>query len=115
MRKSKMVQITGRSLPSGGGDYTTPNPTAKDKFGAKVKQDAPDTTSEHQVIYSRTTGRPHEIQFGPLSGGLVPSNPFASEIQRSYLNAHPEKLGASKLAEFNRASRGMKLPKRVKK
>jgi len=41
--------------------------------------------------------------------------PFKSKSQAAYLNIHKEKLGAKKLAEFNKASKGKKLPKRVKK
>jgi hypothetical protein len=113
--KEKTVKIAGREYPAGVGDYTTPNPVAKDKFGAGVTQDDPDTTKEHQIIYSRTTGKPHEISFGPIGGGLVPANPFASEAQRAYLNIHKEKLGAKGLAEWNESSKGLKLPEHVKK
>lgn len=72
-------------------------------------------TSEHDKIQSRISRRPIEIEFGPLPSGFVPKNPFASAAQQGYLHAHPEKLGAAKLAEFDRASKGLKLPKRVKK
>ena len=41
--------------------------------------------------------------------------PFASKAQQGYLNAHPDKLGAARLAEFNAASKGLKLPKRAAK
>lgn len=41
--------------------------------------------------------------------------PFASKAQQGYLNAHSDKLGKAKLAEFNSASRGKKLPARAKK
>ena len=113
--KEKKVKISGRDYCAGVDDYTTPEPAAKDKFGAGVKQQKPDTTTEHQTIVSRTTGRTHEISFGPLPGSLVPKNPFASLAQAGYLHAHPEKLGAKKLAEFDSSSKGLKLPKRVKK
>jgi hypothetical protein len=82
-------------------------------------------TKEHDKIVSRLTGRTHEIQFGPLpstmeghtgsAGGLVPKNPFASAAQRGYLHANPEVLGAKKLAEFDAASKGQKVPYKVKK
>ncbi len=111
----KKVKIAGREYCAGVGDYTTANPAAKDKFGAGVKQKPLETTREHQTIYSRTTGRPHEISMGPHGGGLVPANPFASLAQAGYLHSHPEKLGAKKLAEFDAASKGKKLPARVKK
>lgn len=65
---------------------------------------------EHKTITSRTTGRKIEISFGPQPGGLVPSNPFASLAQAGYLHAHPEKLGKAKLAEFDAATKGKKLP-----
>jgi len=70
---------------------------------------------EHGLkITSRTTGRVVDVGFGPIGGGLVPKNPFASLAQAGYLHSHPEKLGAKKLAEFDRATKGKKLPKRVK-
>jgi hypothetical protein len=71
---------------------------------------------EHGLhVISRTTGKSVEIGFGPQGGGLVPKNPFASLAQEGYLHAHPEKLGKKKLAEFDAATKGMKLPKHVKK
>src|ERR1035437_7875322 len=82
-------------------------------------------TKEHDRVVSRLTGRTHEIQFGPLpstmeghegsSGGLVPKNPFASAAQRGYLHANPEVLGTAKLAEWDKASKGQKVPYKVKK
>lgn len=90
------------------------NDMPKDKFGAKAKQKPLEHTTEHQTIVSRTTGRKHEIKFGPQPGGLVPANPFASLAQAGYLHAHPEKLGKTKLAEFDAATKGKKLPKHVK-
>jgi len=69
---------------------------------------------EHDTIRSRTTGRKLEISMGPQPGGRVPKNPFASLAQEGYLHAHPEKLGAKKLAEFDAATKGKHLPKRVK-
>lgn len=70
--------------------------------------------SEHDTIRSRTTGRKLEISMGPQPGGRVPKNPFASLAQEGYLHAHPEKLGKEKLAEFDAATKGKHLPKRVK-
>lgn len=71
---------------------------------------------EHKLhVTSRTTGRRVEIGFGPQGGGLVPANPFASLAQEGYLHAHPEKLGKEKLAEFDKETKGMKLPEHVKK
>lgn len=78
-------------------------------------------TEEHDKIISRTTGRPIEIKFGPTGtgpegyGGLVPKNPFSSLAQAGYLHSHPEILGAARLKEFDRATKGKKLPKKVKK
>ena len=71
--------------------------------------------TEHGLkITSRTTGRVVDVGFGPQGNGLVPKNPFASLAQAGYLHSHPEKLGAQKLAEFDSATKGKKLPKRVK-
>lgn len=71
---------------------------------------------EHGLkITSRTNGKTVEIGFGPQGGGLVPKNPFASLAQEGFLHAHPEKLGKAKLAEFDNATRGKKLPYKVKK
>jgi hypothetical protein len=91
------------------------NDPAPDKFGAGAKQKHLEFTKEHQKIQSRTTGKMHEISFGPLPGGLVPANPFASLAQAGYLHAHPEKLGAETLAEFDKETKGKKLPYKVKK
>jgi hypothetical protein len=71
---------------------------------------------EHGLhISSRTRPGIVEVTFGPQGGGLVPANPFASLAQEGFLHSHPEKLGAKKLAEFDRATKGRSLPKRVKK
>jgi hypothetical protein len=91
------------------------NTMPKDKFGAKAKQEPLDHTTEHQVIVSRTTGRKHEIAFGPQSGGLVPSNPFASTSQQKYMYAHPSILGKKGLKEWSSKTDFSKLPKKVKK
>ena len=95
--------------------YLAPAPKAEDKFGAKVKQKPQDNYKEHQTIVSKTTGKKVEVSFGPLGGGLVPSNPFASIAQEGYLHAHPEKLGKAGLAEWDVATKGKKLPQHVKK
>jgi len=89
------------------------NEQAPDKFGADSKQMPLEHTSEHDTRTSRITGRKHEIHMGVHGAGLVPANPFASLAQEGYLHAHPEKLGKEKLAEFDKATKGMKLPKRT--
>ena len=81
----------------------------------KKKTPAKPNTTEHQTIISRTTGLPNEISFGPQPDGLVPKNPFASAAQRGYMHAHPEILGKKGLAEWDRASKGQKVPYHVKK
>jgi hypothetical protein len=55
-----------------------------------------------------------EIGVGPHGGNLVSDNPFASLAQEGFLHAHPEKLGKKGLAEWDAATKGKKLPKRVK-
>jgi len=94
--------------------YLSQNDMPKDKFGSGAKQKPLEHTTEHQTIMSRTTGRKHEIKFGPQPGGLVPSNPFASLAQAGYMHSHPEILG-SKIKEWDAATKGKKLPKQVKK
>lgn len=108
----KYVKIAGRDYCAGADDYTTPAPKPT---SGKVKQEAPDFTKEHEKIQSRTTGKMHEIGFGPLPGGLVPSNPFASLAQAGYMHSHPEILGKSGLKEWDKATKGKSLPKHVKK
>lgn len=68
---------------------------------------------EHDKITSRITGR--KIEIGMTPGHKVPANPFASLAQEGFLHAHPEKLGHSKLAEFDAETKGKKLPQHVKK
>lgn len=42
--------------------------------------------------------------------------PFVSKAQQGFLHAHPEKLGAAKLKEFDEATKGMHdLPEHVHK
>ncbi len=41
--------------------------------------------------------------------------PYKSNAQMAYFNANKKKIGAKVVAEYNEASRGKKLPKRVKK
>jgi hypothetical protein len=41
--------------------------------------------------------------------------PYKSEAQRKYFNANRKKIGAKVVDEFNEASKGKKLPKKVKK
>jgi len=76
---------------------------------------AAEPISEHTVVKSRTTGRSLEVSLGMPGDGLVPKNPFLSSSQQAYMNANPDVLGPKKLAEFNRASKGLKLPSHVKK
>jgi hypothetical protein len=68
---------------------------------------------EHDKIVSRTTGRSVEISLGPNGGNLVPKNPFASLAQAEYMHSHPEILGEAGLKEWDRASKGKALPKKV--
>lgn len=70
--------------------------------------------SEHDKIRSRTTGRKMEISMGPQPGGLVPKNPFASLAQEGWAHEHPEQFGKKNLAEFDAATKGRHLPKKVK-
>jgi len=80
---------------------------------------APLDTPEHTKVYSRTLRRNIEIGNGMHGrdqnsyGGLVPSNPFVSLAQEGYMHAHPEILGG-KLKEWDAATKGKKLPKKVK-
>jgi hypothetical protein len=69
---------------------------------------------EHDTIRSRTTGRKLEISMGPQPGGLVPKNPFASLAQEGYLHAHSNVLGKAALKEWDSATKGKHLPKKVK-
>lgn len=39
--------------------------------------------------------------------------PYKSRAQAAYFNTHKKQLGAKVVNEFNRASKGMKLPKKV--
>lgn len=41
--------------------------------------------------------------------------PFVSQAQRGYLHSHPEILGKAGLKEWDEATKGKKLPKRVPK
>lgn len=70
--------------------------------------------SEHDTIRSRTTGRLIEISMGMHGDGLVPKNPFASLAQAGYMHSHPEILGKSGLKEWDQASKGRKIPYKVK-
>ena len=70
---------------------------------------------EHGLkITSRTTGRVVDVGFGPIGGGLVPANPFASLAQAGFLHAHPSVLGKSALKEWDASTKGKSLPKKVK-
>ena len=78
-------------------------------------------TPEHTEIVSRTLGKKVEIGVGPQPvgpsgvGGLVSANPFQSLAQAGYLHSHPEVLGKSALKEWDKASKGRKIPYKVKK
>lgn len=74
-----------------------------------AQHEARETPAEEQAEHAG------EVSMGPVGDGMVPANPFASLAQEGYLHAHPEKLGAKKLAEFDRETKGMKLPNKVKK
>jgi hypothetical protein len=41
--------------------------------------------------------------------------PYKSEAQRKYMNANRKKIGGKVVDEFNKSSKGKKLPKKVKK
>lgn len=41
--------------------------------------------------------------------------PYVSRAQQGYFNTHRSEIGGKVVDEFNRASRGRKLPKRAKK
>ena len=41
--------------------------------------------------------------------------PYVSDAQRRYFNANRDKLGGKMVDEFNRASKGKRLPKRKHK
>jgi hypothetical protein len=71
-------------------------------------------TKEHDKIVSRITGYPREIEFGPIGGGLVKKNPFASAAQRGFMHANPSVLGKAGLAEWDKASKGQHVPYKVK-
>jgi hypothetical protein len=111
MGKEKKVKIAGREYEAGADDYTTPAPMA-DKYGQKPQ----DFTKEHQTIRSRTNGKEYQIQFGPLPGGLVPANPFASLAQEKFMFSNKSKMEKQgvDVDEWAKASKGKKLPKRVK-
>jgi len=85
----------------------------------KFKQGAPvanEEMHEHDTIRSRTTGRKQEISMGMHGDGLVPSNPFASQDQRKFMFANKAKMESQgvNVDEWARASKGKKLPKKVK-
>lgn len=93
--------------------YLKQNEMPKKKFGAGVKQKPLEHTTEHQTVRSRTTGKDHEIKFGPVGGGLVPANPFASLAQARFAHAHPEKFGGQKgLKEWDTETKWSGIPKK---
>lgn len=69
---------------------------------------------EHETVPYRYKPGGVEIVLGPTNDGKVPANPFASIAQQHFLHAHPEKLGKKGLAEWDAATKGKHLPKRVK-
>ena len=71
------------------------------------------TFAEHDTVDSRT-GKV-EVGLTPVHGGDVPANPFASIAQEGFLHAHPEKLGAKGLKEWDAETKGKHLPEHVKK
>jgi hypothetical protein len=83
-------------------------------YGAGITAKPQTYMHEHDKVKSRLGGKSREISMGPHGAGLVPANPFASLAQEGYLHAHPEKLGPKKLAEFDAATKGKRLPKHVK-
>ena len=109
-KEQKQVKIAGRIYDAGVSDYTTETPMAE-RYGQKPQ----DFTKEHQTIRSRTNGKDYEISSGPLPGGLAFKNPFASQAQAGYMHTHPEVLGKQGLAEWDKATKGKSLPKKVKK
>jgi hypothetical protein len=81
-------------------------------------------TKEHDKVYSRTLRRDLEIGVGMHGtsgkigdfGGLVPSNPFSSELQSRFAHANPSKFGGeSGLKEWDKATDYSTLPKKAKK
>jgi hypothetical protein len=68
---------------------------------------------EHNTVTSRITGR--KVEIGMTPGAKVPANPFASLAQAGYMHTHPEILGKKGLAEWDAASKGRHVPKKVKK
>lgn len=72
-------------------------------------------TPEHTKIVSRTRGAKVEIGVGPHGGNLVSKNPFLSQAQEGWAHEHPEKFGRANLKEWDAATKGKHLPKRVKK
>lgn len=70
--------------------------------------------SEHDTVTDRFTGKKVEVKWGN-HGHQVPSNPFASLAQEGYMHSHPEILGKKGLAEWDSATKGKKLPEKVKR
>jgi hypothetical protein len=68
--------------------------------------------SEHDTVMSRITGQPVEIRM--TQGHKVSKNPFASQAQQHFLEAHPEKVGGrKKLKEWEHSTDYTSLPKKV--
>jgi hypothetical protein len=80
-------------------------------------------TPEHTKVYSRTLARDVEIGVGihgtspdaDARGGLCPKNPFVSQAQAGWAHTHPDQFGRKNLKEWDAATKGKHLPKRVKK
>ena len=71
--------------------------------------------NEHDTVRSRTTGRKIEISMGPQPDGMVPKNPFASELQAKFAHANPAKFGGKKgLEEWDKSTNFKNLPKHAK-
>lgn len=91
------------------------NPCGHDQCSGACPTPNPQTyVKEHDRVPSRIGGKSREISFGPLPGGLVPANPFASLAQEGYLHSHPGILGKEGLAEWDKETKGRSLPEHVK-
>ena len=92
------------------------NSGAQKCFGAKNEAEPQKYFPEHHLVQSRLGGKAREISFGPLPGGLVPKNPFASRLQAKFAHANPSKFGGeSGLKEWDTSTDFKKIPKRAKK
>lgn len=108
-----MKTTSGKAQPEPKPKQT--NAAGQECFGATPTPNPQKYVTEHQMIPSRLGGKSREVSFGPLPGGLVPANPFASLAQAGFLHAHPEKLGKKGLAHWDAETKGKSLPQHVKK